>query len=787
MIHWDNEHSEPAEEHAAQTVPEDAAPDSLHSSAPPNQPADAGVSPLSDVTPGEELSGPIPSIGYVTGEQLIEAAKRSNKTYHIELIQKALEFARRAHEGQTRRSGEPYVCHPISVAIILIELGMDTESVAAALLHDVVEDTEVDLPTLRREFGDDIATLVDGVTKLTKMPTFSREEQQGENLRKMLLAMSEDIRVIIIKLADRLHNMRTIEAQPPDKRREKSLETLEVYAPIAHRLGIRAVKEELEDLGIRQLDPVGYSEIIAALASREQDRTALLDDIRRQISERLSDVAPGAYLEGRVKSIHGIYRKMYMQGHAFDEIYDIYAVRIIVDTVTECYNILGIIHDMFRSIPGRFKDYISTPKPNRYQSLHTTVITRAGVPFEVQIRTWEMHHTAEYGIAAHWKYKEGVANKDNRSDERLAWIRQLLESQKESDDVEEIVRTIKSDLAPEEVFVVSPKGDVISLPVGSTVIDFAYAIHSAVGNRMIGAKVDGRIVPIDYQVKTGEIVEILTTSQQGHGPSRDWLKIVKTSEARSKIRSWFKKEKRAENIVEGKAEFDREMRRDMMELTEEQRSDFLMGFAKQYHCQTIDDFFAMIGYGGLSLQRILPRIKEEYHKLYRSAQPAEVDLQQLVDQRKPARASEGVVIEGIDNCLVRLSHCCDPLPGDSIIGFITRGHGVSVHKRDCPNVPRDIAKAEQPERWVNAFWARSQSESFKSTLQVVANDRPNVIADVTITLANMRVPIYAVNARQLKDGTSQMILTIGSENLIHLGNIMERLRKVGNVLTVERM
>ena len=588
-----------------------------------------------------------PCASFVTGEDLLEAAKKSNKSYHLELIEKALQFAQRAHEGQTRRSGEPYVCHPISVAIILIELGMDTESVAAALLHDVVEDTEIDLPTIRKEFGDDIAMLVDGVTKLTKMPTFSREEQQGENLRKMLLAMSEDIRVIIIKLADRLHNMRTIEAQPPQKRREKSLETLEVYAPIAHRLGIRAVKEELEDLGIRQLDPVGYSEIVAALASREQDRKSLLDGIRQQISERLADVSPDAYLEGRVKSIHGIYRKMYMQGHAFDEIYDIYAVRIIVDTVTECYNILGIIHDMFRPIPGRFKDYISTPKPNRYQSLHTTVITRAGVPFEVQIRTWEMHHTAEYGIAAHWKYKEGISSRGDRADERLAWIRQLLESQKESDDVEEIVRTIKSDLAPEEVFVVSPKGDVISLPVGSTVIDFAYAIHSAVGNRMIGAKVDGRIVPIDYQVKTGEIVEILTTSQQGHGPSRDWLKIVKTSEARSKIRSWFKKEKRAENIIEGRAEFDREMRRDMIQLTEEQRNEFLMGFAKQYHCQTIDDFFAMIGYGGLSLQRILPRIKEEYNKHYRASAPEQpLQLEDLVDKSKPSHSSEGVAVRG---------------------------------------------------------------------------------------------------------------------------------------------
>lgn len=554
----------------------------------------------------------------------------------VEQIDKAFNTANRAHEGQLRCSGQPYVIHPILVAKIVAELGMDKESVIAALLHDVVEDTDLTLEDVTVKFGKSVASLVDGVTKLGKVPLSTREEVQAENVRKMLLAMSEDIRVIIIKLADRLHNMRTLEFMPPQKQRDKALETLEIYAPIAHRLGIRAVKEELEDLAIKHLDPVGYAEIEKSLEVRGKSRRDYLDEIKGRIEERVCKSVKDAHIDGRVKSIHGIYRKMYMQNKNFDEIYDVYAIRIIVDTVIDCYNCLGIIHDMFRPIPGRFKDYISTPKANMYQSLHTTVIGKEGIPFEVQIRTWEMHYTAEYGIAAHWKYKLGISG-TQKFEERLSWIRQLLESQKDTEDVEEIVRTIKSDLVPEEVFVFTPKGDVISLPTGATVIDFAYAIHSAVGNRMIGAKVDGRIVPIDYKVKTGEIVEVLTSSQQGKGPSRDWLKIVKTSEAKNKIRSWFKKEKREENIVEGKAELEREFKRNFIRLYDQELQAFLTKLAERQHCATLDDFYAAIGYGGISVIRMMPHIKEEYNKILKTKEESQI---KIVPEKKKKEATE---------------------------------------------------------------------------------------------------------------------------------------------------
>ena len=486
-------------------------------------------------------------------EELKALLLASDRDFDMEKIDKAYQFALESHGDQKRRSGVPYILHPVSVAYILVELGMDTESIVASLLHDVVEDTPVGLEEIKKLFGIEVANLTDGVTKLGRIPYSSREEQQAENLRKMLIAMADDIRVIIIKLADRLHNMRTIEFMPDQKRRDKALETMEVYAPIAHRLGIRALKEEMEDISLRYLDPIGYHEIESALAMKSGEREEFINKIKKQIYDRVSSVIPNVHLEGRVKSINGIYRKVFVQGKSMEEIYDIYAVRVIVDSLNDCYNVLGMIHDMYRPIPNRFKDYISTPKPNLYQSLHTTVLGKEGVPFEVQIRTWEMHHTAEYGIAAHWKYKLGLTKSDS-FEQRLMWVRQMLENQQDTVDSTELVRTSKTDLAPEEVFVFTPKGDVISLPIGSTVIDFAYAIHSAVGNRMIGAKVDGRIVPIDYKVKTGEIIDVLTTKEESHGPSRDWLKIVKTSEARNKIRQWFKKEKREENIIEGKAE-----------------------------------------------------------------------------------------------------------------------------------------------------------------------------------------------------------------------------------------
>lgn len=699
----------------------------------------------------------------------------------VEQIDKAFNTANRAHEGQLRCSGQPYVIHPILVAKIVAELGMDKESVIAALLHDVVEDTDLTLEDVTEKFGKSVASLVDGVTKLGKVPLSTREEVQAENVRKMLLAMSEDIRVIIIKLADRLHNMRTLEFMPPQKQRDKALETLEIYAPIAHRLGIRAVKEELEDLAIKHLDPVGYAEIEKSLEVRGKSRRDYLDEIKGRIEERVCKSVKDAHIDGRVKSIHGIYRKMYMQNKNFDEIYDVYAIRIIVDTVIDCYNCLGIIHDMFRPIPGRFKDYISTPKANMYQSLHTTVIGKEGIPFEVQIRTWEMHYTAEYGIAAHWKYKLGISG-TQKFEERLSWIRQLLESQKDTEDVEEIVRTIKSDLVPEEVFVFTPKGDVISLPTGATVIDFAYAIHSAVGNRMIGAKVDGRIVPIDYKVKTGEIVEVLTSSQQGKGPSRDWLKIVKTSEAKNKIRSWFKKEKREENIVEGKAELEREFKRNFIRLYDQELQAFLTKLAERQHCATLDDFYAAIGYGGISVIRMMPHIKEEYNKILKAKEESQI---KIVPEKKK-KGSDGVIVEGIDNCLVKFSKCCNPLPGDEIIGFITRGHGVSIHNRNCTNVPRDIAAAAEPDRWIPAYWSNTVKEEFKATLLATCIDRVGLIADVSGQLANMHVMIHSLTTRELKDGRCTLLMTITVNGVEHLNSVIARISKINGMLSVER-
>lgn len=699
----------------------------------------------------------------------------------VEQIDKAFNTANRAHEGQLRCSGQPYVIHPILVAKIVAELGMDKESVIAALLHDVVEDTDLTLEDVTEKFGKSVASLVDGVTKLGKVPLSTREEVQAENVRKMLLAMSEDIRVIIIKLADRLHNMRTLEFMPPQKQRDIALETLEIYAPIAHRLGIRAVKEELEDLAIKHLDPVGYAEIEKSLEVRGKSRRDYLDEIKGRIEERVCKSVKDAHIDGRVKSIHGIYRKMYMQNKNFDEIYDVYAIRIIVDTVIDCYNCLGIIHDMFRPIPGRFKDYISTPKANMYQSLHTTVIGKEGIPFEVQIRTWEMHYTAEYGIAAHWKYKLGISG-TQKFEERLSWIRQLLESQKDTEDVEEIVRTIKSDLVPEEVFVFTPKGDVISLPTGATVIDFAYAIHSAVGNRMIGAKVDGRIVPIDYKVKTGEIVEVLTSSQQGKGPSRDWLKIVKTSEAKNKIRSWFKKEKREENIVEGKAELEREFKRNFIRLYDQELQAFLTKLAERQHCATLDDFYAAIGYGGISVIRMMPHIKEEYNKILKTKEESQI---KIVPEKKK-KGSDGVIVEGIDNCLVKFSKCCNPLPGDEIIGFITRGHGVSIHNRNCTNVPRDIAAAAEPDRWIPAYWSNTVKEEFKATLLATCIDRVGLIADVSGQLANMHVMIHSLTTRELKDGRCTLLMTITVNGVEHLNSVIGRISKINGMLSVER-
>jgi len=719
-------------------------------------------------------------------EELLACMESFGGSYNLDLIEKAYICCITHHEGQKRRSSEDYYIHPFNVAKIIVSLGLDSESIAASLLHDVVEDTEFTLDDVKRNFGEEVALLVDGVTKIGRLNFSSKEQQQAESLRKMLIAMGKDIRVIIIKLADRLHNMRTLDAMPDQKQRDVSVETLEVYAPIAHRLGIRPVKEELEDLSIKHLDPVGYEEIENLLALRKPQREQILEEIKNNIAERLSREMPDVDMifQSRVKSIHGIYRKMYNQGRDFDEIYDIYAIRIITDTVANCYNILGIMHDMFRPIPNRFKDYISTPKPNMYQSLHTTVIGRAGIPFEIQIRTSEMHHTAEFGIAAHWKYKDGVTENNRTLEEGLAWIRQILESQDSANDPSEIVRSIKVDLSEEDVFAVTPKGDVINLPVGATVVDFAFAIHSAVGVRMVGAKVDGKIVQINHKIKTGEVIEILTTNAAGHGPSRDWLNIAVTSQAKAKIRSWFKKEKRDENIAAGKLELDRELRKNLVTFPEGEFEEYIEELSKKLRFPTSDEFYAAIGYGGLLLSKIATRIKEDRNKKNAAAKTAEIVP---LGHTGKTKSSEGVVIEGIDNCLVKLSKCCAPLPGDDIIGFITRGHGVSIHKRDCNNVPRIISEASEPERWIKAYWDGTKSESFTSTLQAMFIDRDGIVVDVMNAVNNMRVPIHSISAREIKGGDCMVNLTISAESVEHLKSIIARLEKIPGAYHVERI
>ncbi len=721
--------------------------------------------------------------------ELQKIIRESDKGYDTDRIEEAYLLAAEKHKEQRRSSGEPYIIHPLSVAAILVGLGMDTESVIAGLLHDVVEDTDCTLEELARRFGGEVSQLVDGVTKLGKIPFSSREEQQAENLRKMLMAMAEDIRVIIIKFADRMHNLSTLEYVSPQKQRDKALECLEVYAPIAHRLGIRTVKEFMENISLKYLDPSAYEEIEEDLAARGESRKQFIEDTKALIKGRVELSIPNVYIEGRVKSIYGIYRKMFIQGKNFEEIFDVFAVRVIVDTIEDCYNVLGIVHDMFQPLPNRFKDYISMPKPNMYQSLHTTVINKAGVPFEVQIRTWEMHHTAEYGIAAHWKYKLGMSAKESDNsvlDDRLAWIRQMLQNQEDSEDVTDLVHSIKSDLIPEEVFVFTPKGDVVNLPLGSTVIDFAYAIHSAVGNRMIGAKVDRRIVPLDYKVKTGEIIEILTTKEAGKGPNRDWLTLVRTSEARNKIRAWFKKEKRDENIVEGRAELEREFRRSGIALSEPLLDFMLESVGKRHSCTTLEDLYAAIGYGGIQLWKVLPRIKEEYLRLERSAGAPEEPVPQLSSAPK-AKVASGVLVEGEENCLVKFSRCCNPLPGDEIIGFITRGFGVSIHKRDCSNVPKDLSLAPEPERWVKAHWAGEVKDDFKSTLHIVAIDRAGLLADVTLQLSSMHIFIHSLNSRQERNSPNAVIsATISINGLPQLQTIMERLSKVQGVISIDR-
>lgn len=719
-----------------------------------------------------------------TFEQLVEKIRASEKPYDLEKITQAYKVAEKAHEGQLRTSGDPYITHPLAVASILLDYCMDTDTICAALLHDTVEDTDVTLDELRKKFGEDVALMVDGVTKIGLVPLVSKEEQQAENIRKILMAMSKDIRVIIIKLADRLHNMRTLAARPPEKQRKTSLETMNFYAPIAHRLGMSDVKEEMEDIAIHYLDPYGCKEVEEQIALHKEERDAFIDSIKKRIRERISDIKPEPIIEGRVKSIYSIYKKVYVKNKRFDEIYDIYAVRVIVQSVIECYNVLGVIHDMFRPIPYRFKDYIATPKPNRYQSLHTTVIGREGIPFEVQIRTVEMHNTAQYGVAAHWKYKAGISGNVS-GEKRFDWIRQLLERQQEADDVEAIADAIKTDLSPDEVFVFTPKGDVVALPTGATVLDFAYHIHTQVGNKMTGAKVGGRMVSFDYVVHTGEIVEILTSGSPNYGPNRNWIEIAKTTEAKSKIRSWFKKECREENIERGREELEREFKRNNIAITPE----LLQTSASRQRLDSVDDLYAAIGYGGVSMAKIVQRIKEDQlrnHKEQQAIQAAAENPMESISENNRRSRKKGIIIEGMENCLVKFAQCCNPLPGDPIIGFVTRGFGVSIHKQDCVNVVNNRDDPENKDRWLKATWAGVEDSTYRATIDVIAEDRITIFADITTAIAANHIPLQEMNGHHLKNGNLDLVVTVEIAGVEQLSNVMGRIQKIPGVISVER-
>ncbi len=716
----------------------------------------------------------------VTIDDLMQRVIDADKQYDADKIRRAYDLADKAHSGQMRSSGEKYITHPLSVAMILMDYFMDTDTICAALLHDVVEDTDIDLEEIRKKFGDDVALLVDGVTKIGKVPLNSKEEQHAENIRKILMAMSKDIRVIIIKLADRLHNMRTLYARPPEKQRKTSLETMNFYAPIAHRLGMSDVKDEMETIAIHYLDPYGAQEVERLLDLHKEERDTFIGKIIARIRERITDIDPPPIIEGRVKSVYSIYKKMYLKNKPFDEIYDIYAVRIIVQTVIECYNVLGVIHDLFNPLPYRFKDYIATPKPNRYQSLHTTVIGKEGIPFEVQIRTVEMHNTAQYGIAAHWKYKAGLKG-NVAGEKRFDWIRQLLERQQESDDVEQITEAIKNDLSQDEVFVFSPKGDIFTLPLGANVIDFAYAVHSEVGNKMTGAKVGGRMVPFDYQVKTGDIVEIFTSGSPNYGPNRNWLNIAKTTEAKAKIRSWFKRERRDENIERGKEELEREFKRNAIPFDE----DILKESAQRAHVDSVDDLFAAVGYGGVATTKIIQRIKDSQARA-QAAAPVLMTSDENIEQTNQRSRKKGVIVEGVDNCLIKFAQCCNPLPGDPIIGFVTRGFGVSIHKQDCVNVLNNMDSEENRERWIKASWAGADDASYRATIDIIAEQTSSVIADITAAIAANHIPMHEMNMHRLKNGNTNLVITIEIAGVEQLGNVILRLRKIPGVISADR-
>ena len=710
----------------------------------------------------------------------------------------AFTYADSEHHGQLRKSGEPYIIHPLAVADIVADLGLDVDSVVAALLHDCIEDTNATHDDIAKRFGVPVAELVEGVTKLTRVQYVSKEEEQMENLRKMLMAMAHDIRVILIKICDRLHNMRTMEYQSPKKQREKSLETMEIYAPLAHRLGMQKLKWELEDLSLRYLDPVGYKEIEDEMAKRSAAHEEFLGSIQMRIQERLNQDGIRCKVYGRVKHTYSLYRKMFTQNKTLDEIFDLYAFRVIVDDIPECYNVLGCIHDMFKPVLGRFKDYIGTPKPNMYQSLHTTVIGREGIPFEVQIRTWEMHQTAEYGVAAHWKYKQGLAKEQLGSEQDFEWVRKLLESQQDTD-AEEFVRTLKVDMFADEVFVFTPNGDVKSLPAGATPIDFAYNIHSAVGNRMVGARVNGRMVPYETQLKNGDIVEVIT-SKNAKGPSRDWLKLAKSNEARNKIRQWFKKERREENIATGRSLFESELKHAGISLATITSDEVLPHILHKVRLGTLDELYASIGYGGTTAAKSVARIREELQRLGRlqaekAAAAARTTAEAVIlpnsgssssQNKTPKHSDSGIIVEGMGNCLVKFAKCCSPVPGDAIVGFVTRGYGVSVHRADCPNAQPDRQKPNEADRWVKVSWVESNLPNYKTTVELSAKDRDNLTLDIATALSSAKVKVTALNVRAMADGHAIMTIELEVKDKQELSSVINKLNNIQGVYHVAR-
>ena len=722
-------------------------------------------------------------------EALVQKIKSTGMDMDIGRISAAYDMARLAHSGQLRKDGSPYVTHCVAAADISVDMGLDEDSIVAALLHDVIEDTQLTHHDIARQFGEPVANIVEGVTKLTRVQYTSKEDEQMENLRKMLMAMSKDIRVILIKIADRLHNMRTMAYQTEEKQRIKSLETMEIYAPIAHRLGMQKAKWELEDLALMYLDPTGYNEIMQTLQERMPTLEAFMSDVEGKMKKRLEEELHVSVFS-RIKHIYSIYRKMYAQKLDINGIFDLCAFRVIVDTIPDCYNVLGIIHDMFKPVPGRFKDYISTPKPNMYQSVHTTVIGSQGIPFEVQIRTWEMHRTAEYGIAAHWKYKIGDSGVKTGDEEKFAWVRRLLESQQESD-ATDFFHNLKIDMFADEVFVFSPKGDVINLPAGATPIDFAYSIHSAIGNSMVGASVNGRIVTFDHVLQNGDIVEV-RTAKNAPGPSRDWLNIAKSGSARTKIKQWFKKERREENIARGREVFESELKNKGLRMEDITDENILPQLLKKVSCSSLEEMYAAIGYGGMAATRAVNRIKDELARQHNA-----IDKRTVLDKvteaaerreqlaKKTSKPVHGVLVEGLDNCLIKFSRCCTPVPGDDIIGYITRGQGVSIHRVDCENARRRAERPDEEGRWINVSWADEIRETYMTTLTVISRERGGLVMDIATIMNALNTKVRSINARDTGD-KSIVVITLESKGLDELKTVINRLQGISGVVEVNR-